>query len=50
MLYSILSYPWIPLVPRQDPKGKIAGTVKSLHFTEKGIEALGGEATGHTDH
>ena len=36
-----------PGSPAQDPKGKIDDIVKSFHFTEKGTETLGGEATGH---
>lgn len=36
--------------PSQDPKGRITDTVKSLRFTEKETEALGGEAAGHTAH
>lgn len=36
--------------PSQDPKGKIADTVKFHRFTEKETEALGGEAAGHIAH
>lgn len=39
-----------PDAPSQDPKGNIADTVKSLHFTGKETEAQGGDARSYTAH